>query len=162
VSGTYYHDYTCYNHYVGEHAVELRIVPGSTAATLMPHTISATFTLLNNSGGVIATSSPITWGFSVKATPSFTVTNPTSFPTLPNYGKYLATSAKYNTYACGVMDTGIAAGIFMNSNMSANDTAYDPWAVFNYDGNRIFKQLKDIFGSATGTWQPSTAYSVGQ
>ncbi len=53
------------------------------------------------------------------------------------------------------MNAGITNGIFNNSNMSATDTTVDPYAVFNYDGNRIFKQLKDLFGNAGGTWQAS-------
>jgi hypothetical protein len=142
--------------------VELRLVPGSTASTGVPESISATFTLLDGSGNVISSAPAITWAFTVKATPSFTITNPSSFPTLPNYGKYVATSATWNTYACGVMNAGISDGIFLNGNMSATETTYDPWAVFNYDGNRIFKQLKDFFGSATRTWQSLTSYSVGQ
>src|SRR5580658_2016563 len=58
--------------------------------------------------------------------------------------------------------TGSTVRFPLNGNMSATETTYDPWAVFNYDGNRIFKQLKDFFGSATGTWQSLTSYSVGQ
>jgi hypothetical protein len=160
-TGTYVNDYNCPGHYVGEPGVELRIVPSATAGVGVTHFVTATLKVLDGSQNIVAAAAPVTWLFSVKATPSFTITPPTSFPSLPGYGTYVGTAATKSTYACGVMTAGLAAGLFNNHNFSSNDTSHDPWATFNYDGNRIFKQLADFFGSASGTWQPTHNYNVG-
>jgi hypothetical protein len=157
---TYDGDYTCYNHYVGEPALLMRLVP-SASATTGSHTISTTITLLDNSGHVISSSSPISWTFTVKATPAFTIVSSGYSLPLPNYGLYVATAATWGTYACGVLTAGNNAGVFLNQNMSPDNTHVDPYAVFNYDGNRIFKQLKDFFGSALGTWASGHSYNLG-
>ncbi len=166
--GNYQGDYLCWNSYFSEPGVEARIVPlgqqksvSNRRAGDSPHNLSMTFQIIDYKTNTPVTSpETVTWQFSVIPPAQFTVTPPTNFPPIPNYGLAIATAGQWGTNSCEAFKSANQQGIYLNTDLTTDASVNDPWDIFTYDGNRIFKEEGDRFDGVTGgSWQPHHAYN---
>ena len=115
-----------------------------------------------NTNTAVGSAQSIQWAFNVNGSPSFTVQAPTTFPAIPNKGLYLSNAATYGTASCNGFQTDNQNGQWLNNDLTAFSSNNDPWSIFTYDGNRVFKEIGDRFDGQTGAnWQANHAYSQG-
>ena len=170
-AGDYQGDYVCWNGYFGEPGVEIRIVPLgaqkrpslSKRVNDSSHTVSMTIQLVNYRTNIpVGDPQTVTWQFSVLPPAQFTVTAPTTFPPIPKYSQAIASAAQWGTNSCETFKSSNQQGMFLNANLSQYVSVNDPWDIYTYDGNRVFKEQGDRFDGVTGgSWQPHHAYNVG-
>jgi hypothetical protein len=169
--GAYVNDYVCWNSFFNEPAAEARIVPlgqqrrpgASRRSDNSSHNLSITFQIVDyTTNAPVSNPETVTWQFSVLPPAQFTVTPPTSFPPIPNYNTAIATSARWATSECEVLKAGNQQGVFLNMDLWEEPSLEDPWDIYTFDGNRIFKEAGDRFDGVTGdSWQPHHAYNPG-
>ena len=170
-AGDYKGDYICWNGYFGEPGVEARIVPLgaqkrsslSKAGNDSGHTLSMTIQLVNyRTNTPVSDPQTVTWQFSVLPPAQFTVTAPSNFPPIPKYSQAIASAAQWGTNSCETFKSSNQQGIYLNATLSQYASVNDPWDIYTYDGNRVFKEQGDRFDGVTGgSWQPHHAYNVG-
>ncbi len=168
----YANDYLCWNHFFDEPSVEVRLVPGSSQQTPTGrgksindsgHNLSMTLQVIDyKTSTPVSDPQTVTWQFSVKPTPQFTVTPPTTFPPIPNYNAAINVAGKFGASECEQLKTMNQAGEFLNGDLTVATSVNDPWDIYTYDGNRVFKEMGDRFDGVTGpAWQPHHAYNQG-
>ncbi len=176
---TYKHDpyignYFCWNHYFAEPAVEARIVPGQQSRSKFvhrtrsgsgddSHDLSMTFQIVDCISNIpVGPPHTVTWQFSVKPPAQFTVTPPTTFPPIPNYNVAIAFAAQWAPQSCEQLKSANQQGTYLNGDLTSATSLNDPWDIYTYDGNRVFKEMGDRFDGVTGAqWQRRHAYAIG-
>ena len=156
-NGTYNGDYFCTASFLGEPGMVGRLTTNGSTAT-GPHTLSITFQAATGPGVALGSPVTISWTFNVLPAATFTITAPTTFPAIPNYGTWLSRIASKGTAEVTQYQVAFNNGVFLNDNMSPTQTAYDPWSVFNYDGNMIYKYLGDQAATVSATWTSGHPY----
>lgn len=165
----YKNDYVCWNNYFREPAMEARLSATGSGqlrpATLnQSHNLRLMFQLVNTRQNGTPVGDPVvmTYKFSVLPQPQFQVTPATNFPPIPGVDDARFIAAKWGAGKCELLKTNNQAGIWLNSDFTHDASIYEPWSIFNYDGNRVFKDTAERFDGITGgQWQPNHQYAQG-
>ena len=160
-------DYFCDNGFFAEPGMEARIVAGG--GQLRPagqggHTLRLIFQLIDYTQNNMPVGDPQTliYKFSVVPPAQFTVTAPTTFPPIPNLAGATFVAARWGPGICEMLKSSNQAGIYLNADLTSSASIEDPWDIFTYDGNRVFKETAERLDGVTGgTWQPNHQYSLG-
>ncbi len=166
-------DYVCWANYFGEPAMEARIVTSGTGQTRqsrlgpsnLGHTLRLIFQMIdysNNQTIPITEPLKLTYNFTVMPPPQFKVTAPTNFPPIPNWNRAIFNAAKWGPQSCENLKTANSQGTYLNADFNVLSSNNDPWDIYTYDGNRVFKETAERFDGVTGDqWQPNHAYNPG-
>ncbi len=164
-------DYVCWKTYFSEPGLQARIVPGQQQNRVVSgrrindssHNLSMTFQIVDYTTNTpVSDPQTVSWQFSVTPPAQFTITPPTTFPPIPNYNVAIAIAGQLGTVHCEQFKTSNQQGIYINSDLTAAAALNDPWDIFTYDGNRVFKEEGDRFDGITGLqWQTKHTYNLG-
>ena len=164
-------DYVCWSNYFDEPGMQAKIVAdhgtnGLKGRTLSNsgHNLRLTLQLVDYTRNNIPVGEPhvVNYSFLVYPPAQFNVTAPTNFPPIPNYRRSVFIAAKYGPMNCESWKTSNQAGIYLNANFNATSANTDPWDIYTYDGNRVFKETAERLDGVTGDqWQPNHAYNSG-
>ena len=167
-SKPYAGDYFCWNYYFAEPGMEARIVASGGNQTrplaLGSHTLRLVFQLVDYTKNGVPVGDPekLTYNFSVNPPAQFQVTAPTNFPPIPNLLGATFTAARFGPGICNMLTTFNQQGVYLNANFTSTSSNDEPWDIYTYDGNRVFKETAGRLDGVTGgAWQPSHYYSIG-
>jgi hypothetical protein len=165
-------DYVCWNGFFAEPGLQAKIVAGGGSqahasgmlSNGMGHTLRLIFQLVDPTQNNIPVGEPqtVTYKFSVVPPAQFKVTAPTTFPPIPNYKGAIFTEGRRAPEICEMVKSNNQAGIYLNADFNTTSSNSDPWDVYAYDGNRVFKETANRFDGITGDqWQPGYQYVDG-
>ena len=167
-SAPYKGAYFCESSYFGEPGLEARIVAAGSnkfhPLTIGGHNLRLIFQIVDDTQNNIPIGDPetLTYTFSVVAPAQFTATAPTTFPPIPNLAAEIFVAGRWGPGICELLKSKNQAGIYLNADLTAQASEFDPWDIFAYDGNRVFKDTATrLDGITGGAWQPSHNYSDG-
>ena len=145
----------------GEGINYFRIMPSGSLGN-GAHTIHACIQATDSGQNNIGSAVCFDYNFNVLANPSFTITNPTSYPIIANLNLYYTYLARNGIPdALQMINEEInLPGQYVNDNFSSSLTV-GPYGMWNYDGARVAYGISDQLGAIAINWLAGHSYQVG-